>query len=279
MRTSRAAAIATACVLVAALLTAAPATADAVRWSHLDGLDSGKLASGLSSSVAGSNIKRTGDLTTESWWGNDSSWNRYSYVLNNPVKLVDPNGENPQGVLQENAYQPSRLSPEMLNLKRKIDANIAGATVAATLAYFTAGQSLWANLLTGGVANILGGITTRGMDGDPETAPVDQGSIAVDFMAAGVGVYGTTRIFGSQAVKTGVDNALGAGASRFASEAFSNSVTPITAITIDNMLNAIPWEDSDPSTSDETVNCHRVSGTTDILRKEGGGFVFLVPSH
>jgi hypothetical protein len=93
VRTSRAAAIATACVLVAALLTAAPAAADAVRWSHLDGRDSGKIASGLSSSVAGSNLKRTGDLTQESWWGNDSSWNRYAYVRNNPLNMVDPTGE------------------------------------------------------------------------------------------------------------------------------------------------------------------------------------------
>lgn len=93
MRTSRAAAIATACVLVAALLTAAPAAADAVRWSHLDGRDSGKIASGLSSSVTGSNLKRTSNLGGKSWWRNDSSWNRYSYVENNPLKYTDPTGE------------------------------------------------------------------------------------------------------------------------------------------------------------------------------------------
>ena len=84
--------IATACVLVAALLTAAPAAADAVRWSHLDGRDSGKLASGPSSWSAESNLKRTSDLTPESWWGNDSSWNRYAYVRNNPLIFIDPDG-------------------------------------------------------------------------------------------------------------------------------------------------------------------------------------------
>ena len=84
--------IATACVLVAALLAATPATTDAVRWSHLDGRDSGKLASGPSSWSAESNLKRTSDLTPESWWGNDSSWNRYSYVRNNPARLIDPRG-------------------------------------------------------------------------------------------------------------------------------------------------------------------------------------------
>jgi hypothetical protein len=76
-----------------ALLTAAPAAADAVRWSHPDSTASARLASGPSTWVAGSNIKRTSGLALESWWGNDSSWNRYAYVENNPVNATDPDGE------------------------------------------------------------------------------------------------------------------------------------------------------------------------------------------
>ena len=78
--------------LAVALLVAAPAAADAAPWSRLDGAASARLASGLSSLVDESNLKRTSDLDAESWWRNDSSWNRYAYVRNNPLKLVDPDG-------------------------------------------------------------------------------------------------------------------------------------------------------------------------------------------
>jgi hypothetical protein len=76
-----------------ALLIAAPATADAVRWSRLDSTASVRLASGPSTWVTETNIKRTSGLAPESWWGNDLSWNRYAYVENNPVNATDPTGE------------------------------------------------------------------------------------------------------------------------------------------------------------------------------------------
>jgi hypothetical protein len=76
-----------------ALLIAAPAAADVVRWSHLDSTVSARHASGPSTWVTGTNVKRTSDLAQESWWGTDSSWNRYAYVENNPVNASDPTGE------------------------------------------------------------------------------------------------------------------------------------------------------------------------------------------
>jgi hypothetical protein len=76
-----------------ALLIAAPATAEAVRWSRLDSTANARLASGPSTWVAESNVKRTSGLAQESWWGNDSSWNRYAYVENNPVRRTDPTGQ------------------------------------------------------------------------------------------------------------------------------------------------------------------------------------------
>ncbi len=75
------------------LLTAAPVAADAVRNQHLDEAPSARLASGFSSCVATANIKGTSDLRPESWWGYDSSWNRYAYVMNNPLAFLDPGGE------------------------------------------------------------------------------------------------------------------------------------------------------------------------------------------
>jgi RHS repeat-associated protein len=82
----------------------------------------GKLASGISDTLTKANVWETRDFTPELRWGNDSmharyyspflarfvsvdpvqgkvggsqSWNRYSYVLNNPIALVDLDGENP----------------------------------------------------------------------------------------------------------------------------------------------------------------------------------------
>jgi hypothetical protein len=82
-----------------------------VGWSHLDTTASARLASGPSSLVAGSNVKRTSALAPESWWGNDSSWNRYAYVQNNPLRWVDPNGQDVEkavATLKESASLSAR---------------------------------------------------------------------------------------------------------------------------------------------------------------------------
>ena len=66
------AALTTALAVVLALLTAASASADAVRRQQFNPPVSAELASGLSTFLVGDNLKRTGDLTLESWWDSDS---------------------------------------------------------------------------------------------------------------------------------------------------------------------------------------------------------------
>ncbi len=79
--------------LVVTLIAAGPVAADAVSRQQLAAPGSSGLTSGFSTFLVESNLKRTSDLTPELRWGYDSSWNRYSYVLNNPLRFVDPFGE------------------------------------------------------------------------------------------------------------------------------------------------------------------------------------------
>jgi hypothetical protein len=183
-----------------ALLTAAPAAADAVRWSHPDSTASARLASGPSTWVAGSNIKRTSGLALESWWGNDSSWNRYAYVENNPVNATDPTGELANwaagaligaaiGAGGELARQ--YFAGEDLSL-RDIGAAAAGGLVSGAIAGGTFGASLIAQAgvrgaaVAGAVANAAGGAVQRELDSSRETQALSA-SLFVDIAVGGMG--------------------------------------------------------------------------------------------
>ncbi len=56
------------------------------------------------------------------------SWNRYSYVLNNPVKLVDPDGKAPRGALEEMSVRSHMSAPQVQNYnteQAKVEAGYA----------------------------------------------------------------------------------------------------------------------------------------------------------
>ena len=105
--------------LAAVLLAPAAANADALPLYIGDPTAIEKPASGIFCSLGEGNVKLSLTLAAEKRWGNDymharyyspnlgrflsvdsvggtvgssQSWNRYSYVINNPVKLLDPDG-------------------------------------------------------------------------------------------------------------------------------------------------------------------------------------------
>jgi RHS repeat-associated protein len=98
----------TASLAVALLVLApCPATADAVLSTAAGAAAKEKTASRHFASQGGSNVKGTLTLAAEKRWGHDymharyyspgtvgnsQSWNRYSYVHNNPLAYVDPTG-------------------------------------------------------------------------------------------------------------------------------------------------------------------------------------------
>jgi len=109
------------CVASTLLLTPAAANADALPLRLTDPTANEKVASGIFLSLGGCNVKRSLSLAVEKRWGNDymharyyspnlgrflsvdpiggtvgssQSWNRYSYVLNNPLSLIDPDGRD-----------------------------------------------------------------------------------------------------------------------------------------------------------------------------------------
>ena len=176
---------------VVALLAAATADAGAVSRRHLDATASAELASGPQCSLAGYNLKETSDLRPESWWGYDSSWNRYAYVENNPINAIDPDGEvlnfvaagwgSLIGAVAGGGIELGRqlYKGEGVNWQ-KVGASTAGGAATGAVAGLTLGGSIVVEVMGAGAGATLGGVVDRGMDGDSTTVALNGNDMVVD---------------------------------------------------------------------------------------------------
>jgi hypothetical protein len=120
--------------------------------------------------------------------GSSQSWNRYSYVNNNPIVLIDPTGmmDDRPNTMTGNAFGKKPLmQPAQTPEGERMDALFIGFFVSAggglvTLPYTM--TSVTAALVFGGTWNLAGGATTRHLDGDPETGAWDFASSGADVL-------------------------------------------------------------------------------------------------
>jgi len=131
------------------------------------------------------------------------SWNRYSYVYNQPLTLTDPDGRCPQclpalgvGLIggavsaAATAYYELKTTGDFNG--RDVGAAFAGGFVSSGLAVLTLGTSLVAEaelgtvLAVGAGSNIVGGVVERSLDSTPGNT-FDPGSMALDAATGGGG--------------------------------------------------------------------------------------------
>jgi hypothetical protein len=144
--------------------------------------------------------------------GSSQSWNRYSYVLNNPLKLVDPDGNSPQliggligaiGGAIVGGYQESvRATQERVTFKsvvRNVGASVVGGAITGATAATFGPTSLSGGLAVGSGTSLLGGGVRRALD-DPSSGQSFADPIAAvsDVVAGGIG--GTLSVGGEGAV-------------------------------------------------------------------------------
>jgi RHS repeat-associated protein len=176
---------------------------------------------------------------------NPQSWNRYTYVLDNPVNANDPDGKvinlvaaaggaviggatGAVGSILVQAYR--NHSFKNLNT-RDIWAAAAGGAVSGGLAGLTLGASLIVEGGAGAViavnagANIAGGAVTRAVDSDPQSAAFDVKEIVIDGVVGVAGGIVGSRVgarnarIATQAERQAAASARGARAGNFSAAA------------------------------------------------------------
>jgi RHS repeat-associated protein len=205
--------------LAAALLAPGVIHADALPLYIGDPTANEKPAPGIFCGLGEGNLKRKLSLATEKRWGNDymharyyspnlgrfmsvdpiggtvgssQSWNRYSYVNNNPLGLVDPNGEidfevvpaagSGYGAIALDAYADIITDPNT-NFSQKTAAGVAG--------FFAALWTPETSLRTGPALMAAGGVSLARTMGSPSlVAGVNSG------VAIGAGSGATNALSG-----------------------------------------------------------------------------------
>ena len=160
--------------------------------------------------------------------GSSQSWNRYAYVENNPIRMVDPDGRDglDGGLIRNEHNTAMGVYPPAtpVNLQ-KVAAFTAGLAVSVGLAELTAGSNVWLNMAYAGLSNALGGVVDRATDGDVSTAPLETRALLVETAGGVVGAGVAEKVMGVKAVKTSVDNVLGVGAARVLTNPASNVIS------------------------------------------------------
>lgn len=137
----------------------------------------------------------------ETYLTQPQNWNRYTYGLNNPLKYIDPDGENPLlaaaaagaalGALAGGGLELVKQLASGKSLKevnwRKVGAAAAGGAVVGAVAGMTGGLSLLSASGAMAGASVLGGVVDRGLDGDPTTGAFDKSEMTIDLVAGFAG--------------------------------------------------------------------------------------------
>ena len=133
--------------------------------------------------------------------GSSQSWNRYSYVLNNPLKFVDPDGENPLAAVAA-LITTVRVS--------------AGATTGA---------------ITGGVLGLVKGRSFNSMAYGAAKGAVIGGANAVPIVGGGAAAYGfdmAEQLVGGATLADANNHATQVGVITAGASAFALAISPKT---------------------------------------------------
>jgi hypothetical protein len=159
---------------------------------------------------------------------------------------------------------------------QSVEAQAGGLVLASLGAAATAGGSspIVIEAAKGGLWNVVGGISTRIGDGDPETRAINRGEMAADLVA---GTLATTTA-GAVMRKGRIAQALGPTGARLGDMLLSTSITASRKQVWDllgDALHSVATEGANQSASNPSTNCHlvptKVVETLPTVSSHGGG--------